>query len=293
MIACVAALYFYCGATDKIPFGWIPGDGPAEPGFERRYVLVHVGAVEIHCGLESQRVTCAKTARCDTCGDQLIPDPGSIRIRHDNFPTVLARIAGPRNEQITCVHPVERFHRQGLVAPLVTDDYGCQLPGFRSLHGNHGQFRAFVHIDAEFFRLLANPCKIFFTRGGIDDEAVTGRVEVINDQVVNHSAGSIQHARIQGLARIAYFRNIIRQQAAQEILRAITCEVDNCHVRHVEYTGFVADCVMFLFLRAVVDRHVPATEVDDACAGLEVLFVQWCFQSHVHSEVRISGWQTT
>ena len=51
-------------------------------------------------------------------------------------------------------------------------------------------------------------------------------------------------------------------QLAQELAHARAAQVDHRHVRDVEHAGVVADQVVFVDLRAVVDRHVPAAEVD-------------------------------
>ena len=43
-------------------------------------------------------------------------------------------------------------------------------------------------------------------------------------------------------------------------------EIDDAHVGHVEHAGVASHRVVLLDLRAVVHRHVPAAEVDHACA---------------------------
>ena len=44
-------------------------------------------------------------------------------------------------------------------------------------------------------------------------------------------------------------------------------EVDRAHVRHVEHAGVVAHRMVLVDLRTVVDRHVPAAEIDHPRAG--------------------------
>ena len=41
-----------------------------------------------------------------------------------------------------------------------------------------------------------------------------------------------------------------------------------------------ADGVVLLDLGPVIDRHVPAAEIDDACARGDVDVKKWCAQSH-------------
>ena len=47
-------------AADEIARGVLEGHGPREAGLERVLALVHVVAVEIHAGFESQRVARAE-----------------------------------------------------------------------------------------------------------------------------------------------------------------------------------------------------------------------------------------
>jgi hypothetical protein len=51
-------------------------------------------------------------------------------------------------------------------------------------------------------------------------------------------------------------------------------------------------CSLF-FLRAVMQRHVPAAEIDDARAGGGVLIKEWRFQGHLGSRVKKTGRQTS
>ena len=60
--------------------------------------------------------------------------------------------------------------------------------------------------------------------------------------------------------------DVVGEREAQEVARAGAFEVDDAHVRHVEHAGVAAHRVVLLDLRAVVDRHVPAAEVDHAGA---------------------------
>ena len=67
--------------------------------------------------------------------------------------------------------------------------------------------------------------------------------------------------------------DVVCQQVPQESLAALTREIDNRHVRDVEDPRVAAHGVVFFFLRAVMQRHVPAAEVDDARVGGDVLVV--------------------
>jgi hypothetical protein len=67
--------------------------------------------------------------------------------------------------------------------------------------------------------------------------------------------------RVQRLARLLQLVDRVGDEVAQERACARAGEVDHGHVRDVEHAGVAAHQVVFVELRAVVDRHVPATEV--------------------------------
>ena len=50
--------------------------------------------------------------------------------------------------------------------------------------------------------------------------------------------------------------------------------IDHAHVRHVEDAGVAAHRVVLFDLRAVVDRHVPAAEIDHARAVLDMQVIK-------------------
>src|SRR6188508_2401420 len=50
--------WFERSTTDEIAILRLPCDGPGKPRLEWRGRLVHVVAVEIHAGLETQRIAC-------------------------------------------------------------------------------------------------------------------------------------------------------------------------------------------------------------------------------------------
>ena len=68
--------------------------------------------------------------------------------------------------------------------------------------------------------------------------------------------------------------DVVGEQMAQELARARAVQVDDGHVRDVEHAGVAAHLLVLLDLRAVVDRHVPAAEVDHLRAERAVGFVE-------------------
>ena len=114
--------------------------------------------------------------------------------------------------------------------------------------------------------LLFHPGNILVGRARIHHDAEPLFVHEIYDQVINHSAIFQQHAGIKRLARLGEFIHIVCQQIAQKTAYAITLEINHAHVRHVEHAAVVAYLMVFVDLRAVIDRHIPAAEIDHLCA---------------------------
>ena len=73
-------------------------DGPGEAGIERRHALVHVLAIEIHPGLEAQRVAGTQPAGSDAGGIKLVPQTLGFAGRQHDLVAVLAGVAGAGDE---------------------------------------------------------------------------------------------------------------------------------------------------------------------------------------------------
>src|SRR6185503_17195142 len=80
-----------------------PVDGPAEAGLERRDRLVHVLAVEVHAGLETQRIAGAEAAGLHARLDERRPQRLDMRRRQRDLEAVLAGVAGARDEVFDAV----------------------------------------------------------------------------------------------------------------------------------------------------------------------------------------------
>src|SRR6185437_15933077 len=76
-------------------------------------------------------------------------------------------------------------------------------------------------------------------------------------------------------------------QVPQEVARTRAMQVDHGHVRDIEHAGIATHRVMLLDLRAVTDRHVPATEIDHPRAERAVGGVEYGLFGH-----RGGAWQS-
>jgi hypothetical protein len=100
--------------------------------------------------------------------------------------------------------------------------------------------------------VLVDPCKVFFSSSGIDDQPIALRAEIIGDQVVDHTALVIQHAAVKRLPGFPEPAGVVGEQVAQEVQRTATADIHNGHVRYIEYPGMLPDGMMLFELRAVM-----------------------------------------
>jgi hypothetical protein len=131
----------------------------------------------------------------------------------------------------------------------------------RPLHRQHRQILAFAPSGAEAFGDGRDPGQILIAGGGVQHQPVTDFAPVVDDQIVDHPAGFVQHAGVQRLAGIQAGDIVGQQVAKQGAGRRGVGEIHNRHVRHVEQAGGAAHPMMFVELRAVMQRHIPAAEI--------------------------------
>ncbi|MNY37217.1 hypothetical protein D3C86_1717630 [compost metagenome] len=74
--------------------------------------------------------------------------------------------------------------------------------------------------------------------------------------------------------------HVIGQQVLQVGLGLAAADIDHAHVGDVEDPAVAAHLMVFLDLRAIVQRHVPATEVDHLGAQGEVQVIERGALSH-------------
>jgi len=138
------------------------------------------------------------------------------------------------------------------------------------LHGQHGEVRALDDVDAEFRSLPPHPREIAVARASIDDGAETRLFEKVNDQVVDDAARLIEHAAIERLAGHLQLVDVVGEKPLEELPHARTLEIGDAHVGDVEDARAATHGVVLGELGAVLQRHVPAAEVDDPGAELLV-----------------------
>ena len=143
-------------------------------------------------------------------------------------------------------------------------------PLLRALHGEHGQVGALGDPHPEWRCLPAHPGEILVARTGVDDGAESGRRSEINDEIVDDAAAVIEHAAVERLAGRLQLADVVGEQPLKERPDPVAREVDDAHVRDVEYTSTPPDGVVLRDLGAVLQRHVPAAKVHHPGAELAV-----------------------
>ena len=172
----------------------------------------------------------------------------------------------------------------------VSDDFGTrgahQLGGFaariRALDSQHGQLGALGEGGVELSHLLLHPREVFVAGGGVDHHAVA-EVGEVDDQIVDHPATLVEHAAVQRFAGRGQAGNVVGQQVLQIGLRLRAGDIHHGHVRDIEHATVFAHLMMLFHLRAVVQRHVPATEIDHLGAQRHVLLIQRGTLTHHNS----------
>ncbi len=125
----------------------------------------------------------------------------------------------------------------------------------------------------EFLGRRVYPRHVLVARGGVHYHAEPQVIHVIDDEIVDHATLGGEHAAVQSLAFGLELVDVVGQQQAEEIADLGALHVHHVHVRDIEHPAVIPHLVVFLDLGAVVQRHVPAAEVHDLGAHLEMVVV--------------------
>ncbi len=208
-------------------------------------------------------------------------NPAACAGRQHDFPPILAGVPGARDEPVVGRRAEERPEVHGPRSEGRIEQRRGFLPCIRALHGDHRQVEARLDRDLESARVLAQPGDVLVARACVHDHPVPVVVKVIDDQVVDDPAVLEQHAGVERLAGLGELCDVVGEHPAQEVADPRTAQVHDTHVGHVEHARVATHAVVLLDLRAVIDRHVPATEVDHARAAGDVRFVERSAKSHL------------
>ncbi|MCY1419758.1 hypothetical protein D9M71_353540 [compost metagenome] len=151
--------------------------------------------------------------------------------------------------------------------------------GAGTLDGEHGQFGTFAQLQVEALAARLQPGHVLIAGGGIDHQAIA-EVGEVDDEIVDDAALLVEHGAVERLAGRLQAVDIVRQQDLQPVPGLRPADIDYGHVGDVEDTTIAAHLVVLLDLGAVVQRHVPAAEIDHLGSQCQVLVMQWSALSH-------------
>src|ERR1700761_2844064 len=253
--------FLQCIPANETPFAGFHSHSPCEARFERMSSLVHIVAVEIHASFEAECVACTQTARCNISGVQLAPHTrGICRWQHD-LETILAGITGACDKPVTDVTTEEWTQRQCLLRVRGRHErsgFGARLG---TLNSEHRVVSSLCYLHGKSTGGRANPRQVLIPSSRVDHHPEGRLVQKVDDEIVQNSAGLIQHARVQCLARELQLADVIGEQMLKKFAHARALEVNHTHVGDIEDTRFAAHSVMLIDLGGVLDGHVPATEI--------------------------------
>jgi hypothetical protein len=142
----------------------------------------------------------------------------------------------------------------------------------RSLHRDHREIVARCDREpAEFLGRRVHPRHVLVARGGVHHHAEPLVIHVIDDEIVDDTALGGKHAAVKRLALRFELVDVIGQQQAEEIADLGALHVHHVHVRDIEHPAVFPHLVVLLDLGTVVQRHVPAAEIHDLGAHLEMV----------------------
>ena len=123
-------------------------------------------------------------------------------------------------------------------------------------------------------RRVAEVVPVLVAVGRVDDEEVLAVDEAVEVGVIDCAAGLGGHHRVLRLQQVEGF-GVVGEHVLQEGRRAGAAQYEAAHVRDVEEAGAAAGGeVLGDDAARVLDRHVPAAEVDHPGAGGDVLRVE-------------------
>ncbi len=229
--------------------------------------------VERHAGLQPQRVAGSQAHRARSPRLTLVKDPlpdlkGRLA-RHHQFAAVFARVARATDHHFD---RAQSSHRPGIVLhPRQVDVHHRrhQLDRGRTLHGDHRRLQRQVahrHLFGGPLMLLQPGHDLVAVRG-IDDHHDARRaiaaLQMIHQDIVQDTTLLVGDQRVADLARL-HVRDAPRDEAIEEGEGAVAGEFQAAHVRDIEHTDGRSRGHVLVHDRAVLNRHFPTREVDQA-----------------------------
>ena len=221
--------------------------------------------IQRQAGFQAQGVACAEAHRRGARREQRVPEDRPLFAGDEHLEAHgLARVAGACEPDVGSRHAHHAQlvpHRLRQLALL--EQLGDDAPRLGPLQGEHRQLLAAIgQLDrTERVHELLEVVPVLLPVGGVDDQQVLVRQEAIQVGVVDSTAGLGGNDRVLGLADVQG-AGVVGQHVLQERHGAGAANDETPHVRDVEQAGVLARRQVLLDDAGVLDRHVPAGEVD-------------------------------
>lgn len=250
-------------ATGEGAFGEI--DEEAEPGFDGGAVWREVVAVERVGHFEAEGVAGTETGGGGAGGEEVFPDGDASGGGAEEFEAILAGVAGAADDGSVGEGGDAIAWREGLAGAGLGEDGGR----LRALDGHAGPGVAFIFEGDARDRVGLHPGEVLVDHRGVDDEEEVVRAGAVGDEVVDDAAALVEH---QGVMAVAWGEGeeVVGEEGIEPPGGGFATDDELAHVGDVEDPAVVADGVVFLEDRLVLDGHVPAGEGDEAGAEGEV-----------------------
>jgi len=254
------------GRQDPRTPRWVEADTPPQLGGDEPVLIARRSGCKVR--VDRDRVAAAQALVKAGC-DIVICDDGlqHYRLYRDIEIEVIDGQRGYGNGRLIPAGPLREPLARGQT---------CQ---FRVRRNSHGKFR----------RVLADPRQIRLCGCGIDHQPPAGFIDEIDDEVIDHAAGFVQHARIQRLAGGAELVHRIGNEATQKRAGLRAREVNHAHVADIKHPGGAAHVVVLLHLRTVMERHLPAAKIHHPRTQGAVAGIQWSGFQHEGAGIRGTG----
>ena len=267
---------------------------PAQAGFKRCGVRVHVHAVEVHGGFQPQGVACPEPAGADAAIQQDLPELLPVVRTEQQLSTVLTGVsrAGCEHRMGDSLEVEAAVAEAGQAAEVLTAQLLQQSHGVRALESEqHAAVLDVGHREASRIHALTDPGGVCIGAGGVDHQhqgtlVVVEGAAVVNDQVIPNAAGLVQQHRVTGFAGSDAMQ-IARHQLLQCIFGVRPLQPQNPHMGDVEHAHVFADGFVLMDQPTELHRHLPTCEGHHAAAAvLAELMERRALQGHGRLEVR-------
>src|SRR5215469_5005572 len=252
-----------------------------EPGFPHIDGIGNFVSVERQLGLESKGITSPKSAWDGVewlAGlEQLVPHPRACRlIAGDvNLESVFPCVPRARHQRV--LQPANRTVRQPIKLDrreIGVSDLLQQVDALGPLNGNLREIiRQILHAATKLASVLLHPGEVLLARARIDHQQIFFLAKPMHDHIVDEGSLGIKQRRVLRLPN-REAGSVVHGNVFDSGERPWPGESDIAHVADVKNADPGAHCQVLGDNAGVLNRHIPAVELDHFCAQFSMNGVQ-------------------